>query len=74
MTAPPDLFDQLAPARRRIVGMLLFGYSRRAIARRMGISEASLRVHLWRTRCQLGCRTEAELLRLAQAHGVKPCQ
>ncbi len=55
------------PAARRILVLLLAAEPRKAIARRLGLSQHTVDWHLKQMYCQLGVRSSVALVRIASA-------
>jgi DNA-binding CsgD family transcriptional regulator len=55
----------LTPFQRKIIALIVAGYSSQECAKRIGISEPALKRHLWRVCAKLGVANPFELVLLA---------
>jgi DNA-binding NarL/FixJ family response regulator len=61
---------KLSKRQKQMIAMLDQGLSNRDIAQRVGISEHTVKVHLWRLFKRLGINSRTQALRIARLHGL----
>ncbi|HRW72728.1 response regulator transcription factor [Ottowia sp.] len=66
--AAPD--TKLSKRQKQLIVMLDEGLSNREIAERLGISEHTVKVHLWRLFRRLGVKSRTQTLHFARMHGL----
>ncbi len=62
--------DKLSKRQKQLIVMLDEGLSNRDIAERLGISEHTVKVHLWRLFRRLGVKSRTQTLHFARTHGL----
>ncbi len=61
---------KLSKRQKQLIVMLDEGLSNRDIAERLGISEHTVKVHLWRLFRRLGVKSRTQTLHFARTHGL----
>ncbi|HET9982684.1 MAG TPA: response regulator [Longimicrobiales bacterium] len=65
-----ERYHALTPREREVLGLVLQGRLNRQIAREIGLSEKTVKVHRGRLMAKMGVRTVAQLVRLAARMGL----
>jgi FixJ family two-component response regulator len=65
-------FETLTPREREIMAMVASGLMNKQVAGRIGLSEITVKVHRGRIMQKMGARTLADLVRMAEALGIRP--
>ena len=66
--APTD--NKLSKRQKQLIVMLDRGLSNREIAEELGISEHTVKVHLWRLFRRLGVKSRTQTIHYARVHGL----
>ena len=66
--APTD--NKLSKRQKQLIVMLDRGLSNREIADELGISEHTVKVHLWRLFRRLGVKSRTQTIHYARTHGL----
>ena len=64
-------FESLTPREREIMALVASGLMNKQVAGRMGLSEITVKVHRGRVMQKMGARSLADLVRMAEALGVR---
>ena len=65
-------FESLTPREREIMALVASGLMNKQVAGKIGLSEITVKVHRGRIMQKMGARTLADLVRMAEALGVRP--
>lgn len=65
-------FERLTPREREIMALVASGLMNKQVAGKMGLSEITVKVHRGRIMQKMGARSLADLVRMAEALGVRP--
>lgn len=65
-------FESLTPREREIMALVTSGLMNKQVAGKIGLSEITVKVHRGRIMQKMGARTLADLVRMAEALGVRP--
>ena len=65
-------FETLTPREREIMALVAAGLMNKQVAGKVGLSEITVKVHRGRIMQKMGARTLADLVRMAEALGVRP--
>ena len=65
-------FETLTPREREIMAMVASGLMNKQVAGKIGLSEITVKVHRGRIMQKMGARTLADLVRMAEALGIRP--
>ena len=66
-----SLFDSLTPREQEIMGLVTTGLMNKQIAGEIGVSEITVKVHRGNVMRKMGAKSLAELVRMADALGVR---
>ncbi len=64
-------FDALTPREQQVIGLVTAGLMNKQIAAELGVSEITVKVHRGSVMKKMGARSLAELVRMADALGIK---
>ena len=64
-------FETLTPREREIMALVASGLMNKQVAGKMGLSEITVKVHRGRIMQKMGARTLADLVRMAEALGIR---
>ena len=67
-------FSSLTPREREIKALVASGLMSKQIAAEVGLSEITVKVHRSHLMKKMGARSVADLVRMAEALGVKPAK
>src|SRR5262249_51713953 len=67
-----SLFDSLTSREQRIIGFVTAGLMNKQIAAEIGISEITVKVHRGNVMRKMGAKSLADLVRMADALGIRP--
>lgn len=65
-------FETLSPREQQIMGLIATGLMNKQIAAEIGVSEITVKVHRGNVMRKMGAKSIAELVRMADALGVRP--
>jgi FixJ family two-component response regulator len=65
-------FETLTPREREIMALVASGLMNKQVAGKIGLSEITVKVHRGRIMQKMGARTLADLVRMAEALGIRP--
>ena len=65
-------FEALTPREQEIMGLVSSGLMNKQVAGKIGLSEITVKVHRGRIMQKMGARTLADLVRMAEALGIRP--
>ena len=65
-------FETLTPREREIMGLVSSGLMNKQVAGKIGLSEITVKVHRGRIMQKMGARSLADLVRMAEALGIRP--
>ena len=65
-------FETLTPREREIMALVAAGLMNKQVAGKVGLSEITVKVHRGRIMQKMGARSLADLVRMAEALGVRP--
>ena len=65
-------FESLTPREREIMALVASGLMNKQVAGKIGLSEITVKVHRGRIMQKMGARSLADLVRMAEALGVRP--
>jgi len=65
-------YESLTPREQEIMGLVTSGLMNKQIAGKVGLSEITVKVHRGRIMQKMGARSLADLVRMAEALGIRP--
>jgi FixJ family two-component response regulator len=65
-------FESLTPREQEIMALVASGLMNKQVAGKIGLSEITVKVHRGRIMRKMGARTLADLVRMAEALGIRP--
>ena len=65
-------FEALTPREREIMSLVSSGLMNKQVAGKIGLSEITVKVHRGRIMRKMGARSLADLVRMAEALGIRP--
>ena len=65
-------FESLTPREQEIMGLVTSGLMNKQIAGKIGLSEITVKVHRGRIMRKMGAKSLADLVRMAEALGIRP--
>jgi FixJ family two-component response regulator len=65
-------FETLTPREREIMALVVSGLMNKQVAGKIGLSEITVKVHRGRIMRKMGARSLADLVRMAEALGIRP--
>jgi FixJ family two-component response regulator len=65
-------FETLTPREREIMALVASGLMNKQVAGKVGLSEITVKVHRGRVMQKMGAKTLADLVRIAEALGIRP--
>ncbi len=65
-------FEALTPREQEIMGLVSSGLMNKQVAGKIGLSEITVKVHRGRIMRKMGARSLADLVRMAEALGIRP--
>jgi FixJ family two-component response regulator len=65
-------FETLTPREREIMALVVSGLMNKQVAGKIGLSEITVKVHRGRIMQKMGARSLADLVRMAEALGIRP--
>ena len=65
-------FATLTPREQEIMALVASGLMNKQVAGKIGLSEITVKVHRGRIMQKMGARTLADLVRMAEALGIRP--
>jgi FixJ family two-component response regulator len=65
-------FGTLTPREREIMALVASGLMNKQVAGKIGVSEVTVKVHRGRIMQKMGARSLADLVRMAEALGIRP--
>ncbi len=65
-------FEALTPREQEIMGLVSSGLMNKQVAGKIGLSEITVKVHRGRVMQKMGAKTLADLVRIAEALGIRP--
>jgi FixJ family two-component response regulator len=65
-------FETLTPREREIMALVVSGLMNKQVAGKIGLSEVTVKVHRGRIMQKMGARSLADLVRMAEALGIRP--
>ena len=65
-------FETLTPREQEIMALVASGLMNKQVAGKIGLSEITVKVHRGRVMQKMGARTLADLVRIAEALGIRP--
>ena len=65
-------FETLTPREREIMALVASGLMNKQVAGKIGLSEITVKVHRGRIMQKMGARSLADLVRMAEALGIRP--
>jgi FixJ family two-component response regulator len=65
-------FETLTPREREIMALVASGLMNKQVAGKIGLSEVTVKVHRGRIMQKMGARSLADLVRMAEALGIRP--